>query len=85
MVRRPVWISVGRELHNPSGQPIMFAKPKVFYDNGPPSRPLWGSLALYGSFVEYSGVRYWWFPDAVCLLLGKVVPNSFLDDAWLAR
>ena len=83
--RNPVWTTVGREIHNPGGQPIMFGKPKAFYENGGEGRPYSGSLALYGSFVEYAGVKYWWYPDAMRFLLGKVVPEEQLDDSWLAR
>lgn len=81
--RRPVWVSVGREIDHPGGQPIVFAKPKVFYDNGGESRPYAGSLALYGSFFEYGEVRYWWYPDAMRFLLGKVVPDELLSGTCL--
>ncbi len=76
--RGPVFVSVGHEIDNPDGQPVAFADPKLFYDNGGKS-----GLALYGSFFEHDGVRYWWYPDAMRFLLGKVVRDELLNDAGL--
>ena len=81
--RRPVWASVGREIHNPGGQPVVFGKPRLFYDNTGPDGQPGGPLSLYGSFTEYAGVPMWWYPDDVQSLLGRRVPDELLDDAWL--
>ena len=81
--RRPVWVSIGREIDNPNGQPITFDAPKQFYDNGGESRPYAGSLALYGSFFEYGGSYYWWYPDAMRFLLGKIVPDNITNSPSL--
>ena len=76
--RRPVFVSVGTEIDNPGGQPLTFTEPREFYDNGGESRSHAGSLALYGTFFEYEGVCYWWYADAMKILLGKVVPPELL-------
>ena len=81
--RRPVWLSIGRELDNPGAQPIVFGRPRQLYDNGGPSRPHAGSLALYGTLFEYAGTPYWWYADAMQFLLGKLIPAELLDDNWL--
>ena len=81
--RRPVWASVGREIDNPSGQPIVLGKPKVFYDNGGQEGRWGSSLSLYGSFTEYAGVPTWWYLDGAHFLLGRTVPSELLDDTWL--
>ena len=81
--RRPVWLSIGRELDNAGSQPIVFGRPRQLYDNGGPSRPHAGSLALYGTLFEYAGTPYWWYADAMQFLLGKRMPAELLDDNWL--
>ena len=77
--RRPVYASVGSEIDNPGGQPLAFSEPRFFYDNGGPERPHAGSLALYGTFFEHEGIRYWWYPDAIRFLLGRVVPDGLVS------
>ena len=86
--RRPVWISVAREIHNPGGQPLMFGRPKVLLDNDNAKAIVSeriGGLANYGSFVEYGGLCYWWYADRMHYLLGKIIRDELLDDAWLPR
>ena len=77
--RRPVFLSVGREIDDPGGQPLAFDAPRELYDNGGPSRPYSGSLALYGTFFEYEGQRYLWYADAMRFLLGRLIPDELLD------
>ena len=74
-----MWASVGREIDNPGGQPIVFGEPKVFYDNGGPEGQWGGSLSLYGSFTEHAGVPMWWYLDAAHFLLGRTVPDDLLN------
>ena len=71
--------SLGSEIDNPGGQPLAFTEPRFFYDNGGPERPYAGSLALYGTFFEHGGTPYWWYPDAMRFLLGRMVPDELVD------
>ena len=76
--RRPVFLSVGREIVNPGNQPIVFSDPVELYDNGGPDRPHAGLLAPYGSFFVFEGENYWWYPDAIRFQVGRIIPNSML-------
>ena len=77
--RNPVFISIGTEIEDPgTEQPVAFGEPQLFCDNGGPDQPFAGSLALYGTFFEFEGTCYWWYPDAIRFLLGKVVPADLL-------
>ena len=76
--RRPVFLSVGKEIDNPDGQPIIFGDPVELYDNGGPSRPHSGLLAPYGSFFVFERKNYWWYPDAIRFQVGRIIPNEVL-------
>ena len=86
--RRPVCVSVGREIDNPGGQPLVFGRPHVLADNeyavnAVTGRP--GGMPIYGSFTDYAGEQVLWYPDNTTYLLGKRLPEEVLDDAWLPR
>ena len=86
--RRPLCVSVGREIDNPGGQPIAFGRPHVLADNDYAPTAVAGQsggMPIYGSFTEYAGDRVLWYPDNTTYLLGKRIPDSFIDDTWLPR
>ena len=90
--RRPAWISLGRAIDNPGGQPLAFSEPRVLADNdgipvtlAPSQRPdpdpspvAQTQVATYGSLFEFEGDAYWWYPDRKHFLVGKII-NDFLD------
>ncbi len=84
--RRPVYLTVGREvLHNPE-QPLMFRQPSLLADNDrvPISRKQLTEIGTYPSLFEYGGKVYFFFPDRKHYLLGKVLPESLLSDYGLS-
>ncbi len=78
-VRRPVWLSVGREIPNPD-QPLVFSEPRILADNdrwpaGPSGHT---QIGTYPSLFEFDGQVYFWYPDRKHFLLGKIVtPQMF--------
>ncbi len=86
--RRPVCVSVGREIDNPGGQPLVFGRPHVLADNEYAVNAVTGrsgGMPIYGSFTDYAGEAVLWYPDNTTYLLGKRLTEDVLDDAWLPR
>ena len=79
--RDPVYLAVGREtLHEP--QPVEFAEPRLFMDiKGvmPPGGTAWPQIASYSSFLEHNRKLYLFYNDSKYFILGKVVPQQFLQ------
>jgi hypothetical protein len=71
--RRPAWVSIGRAIDNPSGQPLVFEPPRILADNGGVELPPVGhtQVSTYGSLFEFEGTATWWYPDRKYYLLGK--------------
>jgi hypothetical protein len=84
--RRPVYIAIGREIHDPD-QPIVFGKPRVLADNG--GRPVGPSnhtqIGTYPSLFEFDNQVYFWYPDRKHYVLGKVLTPDLLNDTGLPR
>lgn len=78
--RRPVYITVGREIPGHPTHPIRFGKPKIFADNDAVPAGFYGrtSVATYGCLLEDDEYRVFFYPDRKRFLLGK-----FLTDEWL--
>ena len=86
--RRPVFVSVGREIDNPDGQPLVFGKPHMVVDNNWAQsviRGKSGGIAPYGSLTDFAGERILWYGDRMTYLLGKRLTDEQLDDSWLPR
>ncbi len=83
--RRPVYLTVGREI-NHSDHPIIFARPRIFADNG---GVVDGNnkteIATYTSFFEHEDEVFLWYPDRKHYLLGKVLSPALLSDAALPK
>lgn len=79
--RYPAVLSVGREdLQNPAC-PVRFGPPKVIADPqgvpiGPAART---DAASYSSLLEDAGERILFYPDRKHFLLGKYIPDEWLD------
>ena len=76
--RRPVFLTIGEEIDTPGEQPLAFSTPVELYDNGGPSRPYSGLLAPYGTFFVFAGKSYWFYPDAIRFMVGRIIPDSLL-------
>ncbi|MHC4443030.1 MAG: hypothetical protein ACYTF1_27115 [Planctomycetota bacterium] len=68
-------------------QPVWFTPPIMFLDNQ--ARP-WGpskrvSVAVYTSFFEFEGKRWYWYPDRKHFLLGKFITDQMLNKAEKLR
>jgi hypothetical protein len=84
--RRPVCVSVGREIDNPGGQPLVFSRPHVLADNEYAVTAVTGKtggMPIYGSFTEVGDERVLWYPDNTTYLLGRQIPDHVLEDAWI--
>jgi hypothetical protein len=84
--RTPAFYCVGTERLE-KNQPVWFTPPVMFLDNeakpwGPTGRR---SVAVYTSFFELEGKRYYWYPDRKHFLLGKVITDEMLAEAERAR
>ncbi|MFQ6097954.1 MAG: sialidase family protein, partial [Armatimonadota bacterium] len=80
--RTPAFYSIGREMLD-RDQPVWFTRPIMFLDNE--AKP-WGpigrvSVAVYTSFFEFEGRRYYWYPDRKHFLLGKFITDEMLKRA----
>jgi len=80
--RTPAFYSVGKEMLDKE-QLIWFSPPIKFLDNeakpwGPTGRT---SVAVYTSFFEFEGKRWYWYPDRKHFLLGKFITDQMLKDA----
>jgi hypothetical protein len=77
--RRPAYFCRG-EYRPDSHQPIWWSRPLLFIDNaGVP----WNGrheAAPYVSLTEHAGRRVLWYPDRKGFVLGKVVPDRWLDQ-----
>lgn len=85
-VRRPVFLTVGREIDHPD-QPIAFTPPRLLADNGGKAVGLskHTQIGTYPSLFEFEGRVYFWYPDRKHFLLGKVLTAEMLSDAELKR
>jgi hypothetical protein len=85
--RRPVYLSVGREVAHAKGQPIMFKKPVLLADNDriPISRKQLTEIGTYPSLFEYKEKVYFFFPDRKHYVLGKILTEQMLSDTGLPR
>lgn len=83
--RRPVYLSVGKEISHATKQPIMFKKPVLLADNDrvPISAKQLTEIGTYGSLFEYGGKVYFFFPDRKHYLLGKMLSEDLLSDTGL--
>lgn len=80
--RTPAFYSLGKEMLE-RRQPIWFSPPIMFLDNeaqpwGPVGRT---SVAVYTSFFELEGKRWYWYPDRKHFLLGKFITDQMLAEA----
>ena len=80
--RNPAFYSLGKEMLDKE-QPVWFSPPIKFLDNEAMS---WGpverrSVAIYTSFFEFEGKRWYWYPDRKHFLLGKFITDQMLEDA----
>jgi len=80
--RTPAFLSVGTEKLD-ADQPVWFGKPVMLLDNeakpwGPSGRT---SVAVYTSFFELGGTRWYWYPDRKHFLLGKIITDELLRAA----
>ena len=73
----------------PAVQPLVHGRPlcllRTVTDNGGPERPHAGSLALYGTFFEHGGIRYWWYPDAIRSCSGGWCRMTWWLEASVSR
>jgi hypothetical protein len=82
--RRPVYIALG-EYRPGAEQPIWFSRSKEFMDNdgyfvdGKKSDKA-NNLGVYTSFTTRNNENVLWHPDRKCILLGKKITQSFLND-----
>ena len=85
--RSPAYISLGREILESQGQPIIFNQPKLLVENGRiPDGPIGRTeIATYTSYFEYRGKHYFWYPDRKHYLLGKILTEDLLDDSSLRK
>ncbi|GMV96175.1 MAG: hypothetical protein AMXMBFR83_05430 [Phycisphaerae bacterium] len=79
-VRRPVFISVGREIPD-RDQPIRFSPPRLLADNGGQPHPVNGhtQIGTYPSLFEFQGRIYFWYPDRKHILYGMILPRGWID------
>jgi hypothetical protein len=77
--RRPAFLCRG-EFREDAHQPIWWSDPVLFIDNA--GKPFRGRLeaAPYVSITEIAGRRVLWYPDRKAFLLGKILPDSWLDQ-----
>lgn len=85
--RRPVYISIGREVLANEKQPLIFNKPKILADNDrvPISDKQVTEIGTYPSLFEYDGKVYFIFPDRKHYILGKILDEHLLSDFGLPR
>jgi hypothetical protein len=82
--RDPVWISVGHETPG-KPQPVEFGRPRKFMDIAGemvPGGTAWPQIASYSSFLEYNGKLHLFYNDCKYFVLGKAVPDEFLEPRW---
>ena len=79
--RRPLYLSVGREISASGEHPIMFGEPKVLADNdGVPAGPNdLTEIGTYPSLFEFDGKSYFFYPDRKHYLLGKILGDDILE------
>ncbi len=80
-VRRPVFLSVGREINHPD-QPIVFSRPRLLADNGGVPNPKSGhtQIGTYPSLFEFEDKIYFWYPDRKHILCGLIIPRERVDE-----
>ena len=77
--RRPAYICRG-EFRPEALQPIWWSQPKQIIDNDGNKWRLRLEAAAYTSLTEHRGRRVLWYPDRKGFLLGKCVPDKWLDS-----
>ena len=79
-LRHPAYIAVG-EFRPDAHQPLWFSPPEVLFDTGgiPIGPKGTAEVATYPSLTEWRGERVLWYPDRKYYLLGKRLPDSFLE------
>jgi hypothetical protein len=87
--RRPAYLSVGA-FRPGAHQPVWFSPPRMFIDNDAVPIDIIGNVprydaAAYPSFTEGSGERVLWYPDRKHFLLGKRIPDVFLNGMQVPR
>ncbi len=85
--RRPVYLTVGREVLGDKKQPLMFNQPKVITDNDrvPISRKQLTEIGTYPSLFEYDSKVYFFYPDRKHYILGKILHENLISDFGLPR
>lgn len=85
-VRRPVFLTVGREIGDPD-QPIAFTPPRLVADNGGTraGRSRHTQIGTYPSLFEFEDRVYFWYPDRKHFLLGKIITPDMLSDAGIKK
>ena len=85
--RRPVYLTVGREVLHNEKQPLIFKAPKVISDNSgvPISRKQLTEIGTYPSLFEYGEKVYFIYPDRKHYILGKILSEESLCDYGLPR
>ncbi|HJN14068.1 MAG TPA: sialidase family protein, partial [Armatimonadota bacterium] len=78
--RTPAFLSIGTE-NLDAEQPIWFTPPIMLLDNealpwGPVNRV---SVAVYTSFFELAGKRWYWYPDRKHFLLGEFITDEMVN------
>jgi len=78
--RRPLYVAVGA-FRSTAHQPVWWSQPKRVCDTdgvpiGPQAR-VW--LAMYASLTEHGGRRVLWYPDRKHFLLGRLLPDPWLN------
>lgn len=77
-VRRPVFLTVGREGGSPD-YPLVFTQPRLLADNGGyPGAHGHTQIGTYPSFFEFERRAYFFYPDRKHVLYGMVVPHDML-------
>ncbi len=79
--RRPVFLSIGREIDD-KDQPIEFTPPKLLADNGgrPDGPNAQTQIGTYPSLFEHGGHVYFWYPDRKHYLLGKIIDDLLRES-----
>jgi hypothetical protein len=77
--RRPAFVSRG-EFRPQARQPIWWSQPRQIIDNGGNKWRLRLEAAAYTSLTEHKGHRVLWYPDRKGFLLGKYIPDNWLDS-----
>lgn len=83
--RRPAYLCRG-EFRPKAHQPIWWSDPPLlFIDNAGKAFRERLEAAPYVSLTEHKGLRVMWYPDRKAFLLGKTIPDEWLDQLEVAK